>query len=631
MSNLEEPQKVLEIDPIVDLGYDIKDEQVVKKGVVERTIIAQASDSFSDSNILFQNIAPSSLTTVTDRCFRIRYKLQAQVKFNTLDTATGTNAVALPGKYPFPNAVVGAGVTRVFPQTGAGVAAAAYVAGQPAVDPVTALAGTYVGSNGGAGVNDINYTMGLRSFPLNSCLVTDDLKLNGGATSIATNDFICIQPYLMSQEELMYFECPVQRDNSALYKATDNVNDRNPFNKYNQNVAVPSRGSYKCTLMSEAIDAATAGRPVTRVYQWEIVEPLIIPPLLWGNSFNEKGFANLVNITIQLRIQDIQRSICVASGLNADATIDMSLTKYGGDANAELLLNFCTQDPVLSAKQPSMIRYDWDLVQIDANSNTINANLNNASPAGKFNGNALRLSAIPDKIYVFIKPSKSNYNGATCQTIPDTFLRIKQLRVQFQNTSNILASFSEYDLWRMSVKNGLKMDWNEWRYSNGSIVIMDTAEDLGLKSDESAGEEKYNQIKIDGDYDCTPLVYAGQTQAVKYDVMTIVVTAGECQISPNTARFETGGVDSAQVLALSTTQDNVIASGLRRKMSTRGGSLFSNVGRFLHRSLKTLKDNPEYVSKGVDLAQKGLDMMGIGGSGFNVTGGKLKRAHKRVV
>jgi hypothetical protein len=66
-------------------------------------------------------------------------------------------------------------------------------------------------------------------------------------------------------------------------------------------------------------------------------------------------------------------------------------------------------------------------------------------------------------------------------------------------------------------------------------------------------------------------------------------------------------------------------------MSTRGGSLFSNVGRFLHRSLKTLKDNPEYVSKGVDLAQKGLDMMGIGGSGFNVTGGKLKRAHKRVV
>lgn len=443
---------------------------------------------------------------------------------------------------------------------------------------------------------------------------------------MASNDYISLLPYLLEDEEIQYFECPVQRDYGARYLATSNNGNRNPFVPSRQNSDVQSRGSFLATLISEA----DANNVVTRVYQWEIVEPVIISPLVWGKCFSEEGLANIQNITLQMKIQDLQRSISVA---NAALPENTSVKMDFPDNNCTLLLNYCTQDPVLAAKMPSTLYYNWDMVQIDANSRAIGAALNNTSLAGKFNGNALRLSTIPDKIYVCIKPSKSNFNGsAVSQTTTDTFLRITQLRVQFQNTANILGSFSEYDLWRMSVKNGLKMSWNEWRYSNGSIVVIDVASDLGLKSDQAAGEQSYNQIKIDGDYDCTPLVYAAQEQAVDYDVMTIIVTPGEAIVTPNLVKYETAGIDASQVLALSTMQDSTVGGALHRQLSTRGGSLFSNVGKYLHKGLKVLQDNPDYVSKGAEYARKGLDSLGVGAgiTGGIITGGKLVRRHKRV-
>lgn len=638
---LNQPEKAIEIEPLVDLNYDHVQTQVIRKGPTERTIFQQASDALSNTNVAFSNIAPASLTTITERCFRVKYKISATVKFPALKTATNADPYAGAGLYPIPNAVVGKGVTRAFP-----AGASAYVEGQPAYDPVTGVAASAnpaiaAYNIGGGASNDYDYTMALRSFPLNSCLATIDLKLNGGSTSLGSNDVICLQPYLMKDKELMYFECPVQRDSSAMYSANSQIDDRNPFDTRIQNDNVPTRNSYTCTLLYENLTSNV----VTRVYEWEIVEPLVISPLVWGNTFDDEGFANLNNITIQLRIQDINRALSLASGMATGSSVVMNLAQIqapvtAGSVTMDLLLNYNTQDPLLAAKMASTLYYNWDLVQVDANSNSFgNTALNNASPAGQFNGNALRLSTIPDKIYVYIKPSKRNFgsNSNVTQTITDTFLRITNLRVQFQNTQNILGSFSEYDLWRMSVKNGLQMCWNDWKYANGSIVIIDTVADLGLKSDEAPGEGKYNQIKIDGSYDCTPLIYAGQTQAVLYDVMTMVVTGGEAVISPNSARFDTGGVDGASVLALTTMQDNKIqAAGFRRDNSPRGGSLLGNAGKYLHRGLKFLADNKDHVATGIDLAQKGLKHLGVGGAlvggdivGGATVGGRLSR-HRRV-
>ena len=623
MEVLPEPKKVLDLEPIVDLNYDSVQKEVVKKGVTQRNIEVMPSSNVTNTNITFQNIAPPSLTTVVDRNFRVKYTLVGVVTF----PVAGSTA----GMYPIPPAVVGQGVERAYPN-----GAAAYVAGQSAIDPET-------NGVGGGGVGELNYTMALRAFPLNSSLANCDLKLNGGATTLASNDLVCIKPYLIEDSEIRYFECPVQRDDGAQYTSNSNNDNRNPFNSFRQNTAYPTRGSYLATLVYENV----AGGNVTRVYQWEITESIIISPLVWGKSFDDEGFANLVNISINLRIQDIQRSISLCSGLVENSSVQMSIapitvagTEFGKNT-CDLLLNYCDQDPIFAARQPSTLYYNWDLVQIDANSNAVSGALTNASPDKNFNSNALRLSTIPDKIYFYLKPTKGQLLGAAAQTITDTFLRIMHLTVQFGSDPNLLTSFEEEDLWRMSCKNGLNMSFHEWKYTNGSIAIIDIASDLGLKSDEAAGASKYNQIKVSGTYSCTPLAYAGQATAVLYDAVTVVITGGEAVISPNKCQFTNQSIDSSQVLALTTMSDNTIqASGFRRLHGTRGGSLLHHAGKYLHKGLKFLLDNKDHVHKGLEMAHSavkhmtGGEMVGGDMAGGSVVAGKLVKykdgKHKRT-
>ena len=99
--------KVLEIDPQVDLDYDTPPEDIIRKGPVDKTIYAIGASNFTNSNLGFQNISPASLTTVTDRNFKVKYDLLVTVKFPATDR--NDQAVATPSVYyPYTNAIVDA-------------------------------------------------------------------------------------------------------------------------------------------------------------------------------------------------------------------------------------------------------------------------------------------------------------------------------------------------------------------------------------------------------------------------------------------------------------------------------------------------------------------------------------------
>lgn len=621
-------EKVMQIDPVVDLDYDYKPEDVIRKGPIEKTVYVLPSDSLSDSNIVIQNITPPSLTTVTERCFRLQYSLLVGVSFPT--TSNGAT-------YPFCNAVAGPGVVRTWPAAGTvggGVLVApAYVAGAPALDPQIVGNVNTVGNG--------QTTFSLRAFPLQSSLSTLDLRINGNSTSIPSNDLICLQPYLMDNEEIEYYasDFPCQRDNSSLYTAStvDDGNNRNPFAQYRQNGAVQSRGSHLATLIYEAVNANV----VYRVYRFFCTEQLVISPLVWGKCFNTDGFANIVNITMNLRIQDINRSLSAVplagyAAIPATCAIKATLQSLTwnavaqpNDAQVNFLALYNTQDPILSARMGQNLFYDYDLIQTDANSNAIAAGLNNASNDGGWTGNTLRINTIPDQVYVVIKPRKGQLNGTTAATVSDTFLRITGLKINYNNRSNMLSSYTEADIYRMSVKNNVRLSWHEWQYTNGSIVCIDIASDLGLNSDEAAGQNKFNTIQVSGNFSCAPLRYSGNANAVLYDVMTIVVTQGKAIISPNKADFTVGGVSTSEVLALSTAKDNVVDQGVRSTLTTsRGGSFFGKMGKLLHKGLDLAKKvKPEHL----ELAQTGLKHLGLGGemSGGQVVAGRLRK-HKRA-
>lgn len=667
MDNLVE--KTLEIDPVVDLDYNDKPEDVVFKGCTEKTVYPIGASNFTDANIGFQNISPASLTTVTDREFRIKYTLRVAVSFPT---------TSYSGNYPFTNAVVGtianAAVVRAFPTNNAGGALPnlpAYVAGQLATDPI--------GSNGaGALTGDGRTTFCLRAYPLQSALSSLELFLNGQSVSIPQNDLICLQQYLMSDEENQYaVTYPCQRENSALYKTPDGATYvtqngvvtvpaipgsaagaafpgvaqrvlqvisaaqpsykiledlRNPMSMNTMNTNLQSRGSFLPILEYEAV----AANVCYRVYRYDLCESLAISPLVWANVNDVEGLANIVNISMNLTVQNLNRTFSRVPNLIAGSTFQAHLATFDFNGQQfqatqpQFIPLYLSQDPVLSARQGSNIFYDYDRLLVDANSNAIGTACASNSADATWNGNALRSNIIPDDIIVYIKPRK----GTTDETNPDNFLRIKALTVAIGNRSNVFASFTEEDLWRMSCKNGIRLSWHEWRYTVGSIIKINVAKDIGLVSDEAAGITKFTMIKVDGTYSCSNLAYSQANGNVFYDVMTVLVANGKAIVSPNSVQYMVGGVSSSDVLALTADKQNVVASGLRRQLSTRGGSMFGSVGRLLQKGLRGVRDlstadNAEKVSNMADLASNTLSGLGIGGS---VAGGRLVRGkHKRVV
>lgn len=632
-------EKALELDPVVDLDYEAPPEEIVRKGPIEKSIFVLGSDSFGDKNIAFNGIVPPSLTTVTDRNLRIQYSLYCHVSFDAR-SARG----AKQGNYPFCNAVAGPGVARLWPCTG-GVAATVvdppYVEDGVCYDPAaTDEAGQAVGGNG---ANGLGTTICLRSFPLQSCMSTCDIRINGNSNSVNMIDLIGMQPYMLSDEEVEYYasEFPCQRDNSSLYTAPIGDDGRNPLSSYHANTATATRASYLSTLVYEnvALNAANV-RTIYRVYRYDITESLTISPLVWGKCLAASGFANITNLTLSFNIQDINRAFTIVpNAISANTNVVISTqglpwsTWTGQQQNkCNILMNYLSQDPVISARMGTTLYYDYDYIQSDANGNAIPGNITNASADGSWTGNALRVNTIPDKIYVYIKPNKGQYNGTSASaTFADTFLRIKKLNVGFNNAPSKLNTYTEADLYKMSVKNGLCMSWHEWRYSCGSLVIIDVVNDLGLGSDETAGQNKVNMLKIDGEYSASPLAYAGKATNTTFEVMTVIVTQGKVLISPQTCQFTVGGVSTSEVLALTTTQNNVVASGLRHHLSqhSRGGNFLSKVGKLLHHGLQVAKKvQPHHL----DMAQKGLENLGLGGNvvAGAVSAGKLRK-HKRVV
>jgi hypothetical protein len=83
------------------------------------------------------------------------------------------------------------------------------------------------------------------------------------------------------------------------------------------------------------------------------------------------------------------------------------------------------------------------------------------------------LPNIPDLMMIFVKPT--TYSDATNG---DWTLPITNISLNFDNFSGLLANHTPYQLYKMSIDNGLDMDWNLW---SGQVnAELSGAADTGL-------------------------------------------------------------------------------------------------------------------------------------------------------
>jgi hypothetical protein len=594
--------KTLVIDPVVDVEESYAGREVVYKSGTNKSQYVYTADSFGNNQFIWNNISPPSLNTVLPRSLKIQYTVQARVY---CAYANAANLLSF-------NAVTPAGA------------------------PVAPTAG---------GIQCI-----LAQNPLAQASSSMELRVNGSSTSVSINDYASIYGHLLDEEDIkmMSSTCPLQKDTSALYSGSAAAltagNNRSPFVPYGANTTIPSRASFVWTQNAAGETGTAAGDWVYANYSIEVTEELYISPLCWGKLVEEvAGISNLNNLILNCRFDNIQRMVrCVAADGTSIALPSSNVLQVGfenlpsvsgataaipatsAQVTAQLNLVYITQDPILAAKMPSTIAYDYSLIQPFITS-TVNF--------GQTQLQSIRLPSIPKKLYIFARPSKQFVAGTTAAyTVPDTFLRIKNVSISFNNRISLLNADSEYTLYTKSVANGLKDSWEDWKYNTGSLLIVDVERDLGLDADEISGQSnKYSTLQIQVTFSNSPQLYVGSTQVsvANWAAYVLVESPGKMFITASEAQYILTGPSSAEVLALTSNLDNVTDNSHIEDMKV-GGSFSGRFGKLLKSGASMLsKVKPEHLATAANVIGTAANLLGAGVAGGAVAGGAMRR-HKRV-
>lgn len=564
---------VLVVQKKMDLDVVDNPKNAVYIGPTNQSLFIYPASSASAQNIIFNNICAPSLSTVMGRTLRVAMSVSVNTTYVTTTGEGGQfNALTATGA---PVAIVGTGV------------------------------------NGKA-------TACLRASPLANIISSADVRLNGGSTSVALNQYSTIYPFLRSNEDIKRFgaEMPSQCDNGAKY---ENLSATNPFNSVNGNSSVPARGSFLATLTATAVD----GLNTLNTYTINWTEELLISPFLTGHWQDDVGLCNVNNLTISLRLDALVNMFsCITSGGIVSATIN------GGDALPRLLVEFNSQNSILAARTPQTAVYEYHQIQTYIRAVGSLSGAVAVNNAGLVNGDSIRLPCLPSKIYLFIAPTTKQPH------IPDHFVNITKVSINFNDKTALLNGMDESSLYKMSAFNAGSMNgsaypnFNQFRYGCGSIIIIDVEKNLSVsESSQPGSQNQYSTFQATITYS-TKNLCAVASVANDYTFYQVIVSPGKAFVSASQCEFAVLGPSPSEVLALTGSDNKVAEQDLEGKEGAPvdGGGFMEHLSRFgstvAGLAAKHLK--PEHLQ----MAGKYLHGKLTGGKGGAISGGAMhRRAH----
>jgi hypothetical protein len=565
---------VLCVQKKMDLEMVDNPKNVIYVGPTNQSLFKYPASSTSDQNIIFNNICAPSLSTVMGRTLRVAMNAQVTTAYLT---ATGG------GQFNAVDFTTGAPIAKVF---------------------------------------DTNATACLRASPLANVISSCDVRINGGANSVALNQFSTIYPFLRSNEDIKRYgaEMPSQCDNSALY---ENTSATNPFNNVNGNSSVPARGSFLARRVSHTANGAGTGFIDVYVISW--TEELLISPFLTGHWQDDVGLCNVNNLTISLRLDSLVNMFSLKTVANASIT-SATLIAVNVDVPV-LLVEFNSQNSILAARTPQTAVYEFHQIQtyLRASPGVLDGTANVA--VGTVIGDSIRLPCLPSKIYLFIAPTTKTPNT------PDHFVNITGVSINFNDKTALLNTMDESSLYKMSAFNAGSMsgsafpNYNQWRYGAGSILVIDVVKNLSIAESSTPGSQnQYSTFQATITYS-TKNLCAVQSPAISYTCYQVIVSPGKFFLSASSAEFAVLSASPSEVLALTVGDNKVAEQDLEGKEGAPvdGGGFMEHLSRFgstvAGLAAKHLK--PEHLQ----MAGKYLQGK-FGSKGGAVSGGAMhRRAH----
>jgi len=221
-------------------------------------------------------------------------------------------------------------------------------------------------------------------------------------------------------------------------------------------------------------------------FRFKSTERLVISPFIWADDYEvSTGLFGIQNIQLLMNFQNPVaggRLLRFANNFGqfvgtAAATVSNQQLQNlsSGTPFPTAIVNIQYLTPSLDVPLPAknIVPYmDYPRYISQQSTGSIPATTFSANTAvGNATGTQLTsqtitLPAIPDLLLIYVKPNTytTTVGGSTADpTQGDWVLPITGISVNFDNYAGLLSAHTQEQLYRMSVRNGLEMDYDQWR------------------------------------------------------------------------------------------------------------------------------------------------------------------------
>ena len=532
------------------------------------------------------------------------------------------------------------------------------------------------------GIND-----SLAPFPLNQLFTTSSCQINNTNVSVNTQDVLPAMLQLCDMEDFQKYlgMTPVMPDSYYKYFIQSAMNPNNPMAAFGVATGVGSeepnavfrisnpggagydnkllpRGSF---VLDDFIVISDIGNellvidndPARYVVYCSatVTEPILcLSPFIYGSpEYNSQGLVGVNAMSFVFNI-DSQAKHFWSSALGTSVALGW-VNPFPADPafappashptvfeRAELLLNFLSTQPTDLISARNVVPY-MDLPRYITRSQNAVAIASGATQT--ITSNNIQINQLPDYFIVFARNPLNTQKQITREA--DSFLAITQITVNLNNTSGLLSSATQQELWKISVANGSQQSFTAFQgfangsvpllgftgvppagplpaggagqvktiYTPGSVLVLSPAMDLSLPDYLTSGSiGQYN-------FAFNLTVRNNSLEDVTPEIVVICVNSGIFTTIAGSSNVYTGILTKQMVLDTKTSgRDDPISSVQYRR--SVGGNWFTN-------AINSLASNPlaqKIANKAGDLAMKKGEevlMKKMGKMGFGYSGGAM--------
>ena len=205
-----------------------------------------------------------------------------------------------------------------------------------------------------------------------------------------------------------------------------------------------------CITDLEIISNTPTGAEV----RFTVFEPAILAPFIHDENSCVGTLWRVNTLAFDLQFENINRIWC-HDRASAGTITAMDTTLE----NMECFVTFITPPRGLDVPPVCVVPYDqWNRLETDVG--VMNPNEEKIVTTSVY-----QFQQVPQSVYLFCKPSRNAIVGSLVETIgtSDTFTQISNISINFNNRNQLLSNVTSEQLFKISVENGLNMDYQNFR------------------------------------------------------------------------------------------------------------------------------------------------------------------------